>query len=81
MTSVVAPKTNMFALIGFIAAFVIPVVGIVLGVIASRQIGMTRESGRGLARWTIVGGVGSLLQVSFFTVWCVLFFGAIFAPR
>ena len=78
MTSgAVAPKTNMVALIGFIGAFVLPVAGIVLGVLATRQIGITRESGRGLARWAIVvGSAGALFQLAFFVVWLVLFVSA-----
>lgn len=73
-----APKTNLFALIGFIGAFVIPIVGIVLGAMATSQISRTHEPGRGLARGAIVVGMlGTLFQVGFFIVWATLFFGAL----
>ncbi len=73
----VLPKTNLFALIGFIAAFVIPPVGMVLGAMATRQIMVTREGGRGLARAAvIVGLLGTLLQIGFFVIWFTLFFTA-----
>ena len=72
------PKTNLFALIGFIGAFMIPIVGIVLGAMATSQISRTNESGRGLARGAIaVGILGTLFQVGFFVVWFSLFFGMI----
>jgi hypothetical protein len=71
------PKTNTLALIGFIAAFMQPIVGIVLGVMAMRQIDVSHEGGRGLARWAvIVGIVGTSLTGIFFIVWLVLFTSA-----
>ena len=73
-----APKANLFALIGFIGAFIIPIVGIVLGAMALSQISRTHESGRGLARGAIVVGIlGTLFQVGFFILWATLFFGAV----
>lgn len=74
-----APRTNMLALIGFIAAFVMPVAGIILGVFALRQLrtpGNT-ESGAGLARWALViGAIGTVFFVLFFILWATLFFSA-----
>ena len=71
------PRTNMFALLGFIAAFILPPVGVVFGAIGTRQISQTREGGRGLARWAvIVGLLGTLMQLAFFVVWLTLFVGA-----
>jgi hypothetical protein len=73
-----APKTNTLALIGFIAAFVIPVVGIVLGAMGMKQTRVTGEGGRGLARAAVfLGSLFTLLQVGFFIVWASLFFGAL----
>ena len=70
------------ALIGFIGAFVIPVVGIVLGVIGLNQTRVTREGGRGLARAAVVlGSVFTLLQVGFFIVWLSLFLNAMSQVR
>jgi hypothetical protein len=76
MTQVAAAtKTNLFALIGFIAAFLIPVVGIVFGAIATRQIRDTGEGGRGLSRAAIIIGIaGAVFQLAFFIVWLTLFF-------
>ncbi len=68
------PRTNTLALVGFIASFMIPIVGIVLGAMAQRQIAVTREGGRGLARAAvIIGVVGTIVQVIFFIVWLSLF--------
>ncbi|QOD94804.1 DUF4190 domain-containing protein [Chryseoglobus sp. 28M-23] len=52
----------------------LPIVGIVLGVMARRQIAVTHEGGRGLATAAlIVGIVGTTVQVIFFIVWLSLF--------
>lgn len=78
-TATTVPKTNMLSLVGFIAAFVVPIAGLVLGVLALRQLRTpgNPESGAGLARWAmIIGILGSLAQVSFFIVWLTLFFSA-----
>jgi len=67
-------RTNTFALVGFIASFMIPIAGLVLGILATRQIEQTRESGRGLARAaTIIGLLGTVFQGLFFIVWLILF--------
>ncbi|WP_337006341.1 MULTISPECIES: DUF4190 domain-containing protein [unclassified Microbacterium] len=75
-----APRTNTLALVGFIAAFVIPVAGLILGIFALRQLHVpgNTESGAGLARWAIViGSIISVFYVLFFIVWFSLFFTAI----
>jgi len=71
----VAPiRINTLALVGFIASFMIPIAGLVLGILAIRQIEQTHESGRGLARAaTIIGLLGTVFQVLFFIVWLILF--------
>lgn len=74
-----APRTNTLALVGFIAAFIIPVGGLVLGIIARRQLDASAnvESGRGLARWAmIIGALGTVFQLGFFIVWLSLFVNA-----
>lgn len=73
-------KTNQLALIGFIAAFIIPLAGVILSVIARRQLDApgNRESGRGLARWAmVIGLLGTLAQIGFFILWFSLFFRAV----
>ncbi|MDF2510048.1 MAG: hypothetical protein K0Q52_3907 [Microbacterium sp.] len=79
-SSTIAPRTNTVALIGFIAAFVVPVAGIILGAYALRQLrapGNT-ESGAGLARWALViGSVLTVVFVVFFMLWATLFFSAL----
>ncbi|GAA2930232.1 hypothetical protein GCM10010458_11000 [Microbacterium luteolum] len=79
-TATTAPRTNTLSLVGFIAAFVIPVAGLILGVFALRQLRApgNLESGAGLARWAMVIGVlGALAQLIFFIVWFTLFFSAL----
>ncbi|APH44469.1 hypothetical protein BMW26_05450 [Microbacterium sp. 1.5R] len=73
-------KTNLLALVGFIAAFVIPLAGVILSIFARRQLDApgNTESGRGLARWAMVIGIlGTLAQVTFFILWFSLFFRAV----
>lgn len=61
------------AIIAFAASFLIPVAGIVLGVLALRETARTGEPGRGLARaGLVIGVVYSVLQVGFFIVWLSL---------
>lgn len=73
-------KTNTLALVGFIAAFVIPLAGLILGVLARRQLSTpgNPETGRGLARWAmVIGALGMVFQLIFFIVWASLFFSAL----
>jgi len=74
MTTTYPPRTNTLALVGFIASFMIPIVGIVLGIMARRQIEVTKEGGRGLARAAVyIGAAGATFQLIFFIVWLSLF--------
>lgn len=78
MSATYPPRTNTLALVGFIASFMIPIVGIVLGAMAQRQIAVTHEGGRGLARAAvIIGALGATFQLIFFIVWLSLFSAAI----
>lgn len=73
-------RTNQLALIGFIAAFLIPPAGVILSVLARRQLDApgNSESGRGLARWAMVVGVlGTFAQIGFLLIWFSLFFRAV----
>ncbi len=71
----VVPHTNTLAIIGFVGAFMIPVVGIVLGIMAQRQIAVNHEEGGTLAKAAvIVGVVGTALLVVFFIVWFAMLF-------
>ncbi|MBN9177557.1 MAG: DUF4190 domain-containing protein [Microbacterium sp.] len=75
-----APRTNTLALVGFIAAFVIPVAGLVIGIVARNQLSRpgNLEGGRGFARWAmIIGAAGTVFQLAFFAVWLSLFVTAI----
>jgi uncharacterized membrane protein len=72
------PKTNTFALIGFIGVFFLPLLGIVFGVLAKRQIESTNEAGRGFAQWAFgLGIAGTAFQIVFFIVWLGFFITAI----
>jgi Domain of unknown function (DUF4190) len=56
----------------------IPVVGVVLGVMARKQLDVSGESGRGLARAAVIIGIlGTLFQLAFFIVWLSLFATAV----
>ena len=78
MTTTPVPRTNTLALVGFIASFMLPVVGIVLGVLARKQMDVSGESGRGLARAAVVIGIlGTLFQLAFVVVWLSLFATAV----
>lgn len=69
------PRTNTFALIGFIGVFFMPILGIIFGVLAQRQIAVTNEAGRGFARWALgLGIAGTAFYVLFFIVWFAMFF-------
>ena len=70
-------RINTLALVAFIAAFIVPVAAIVLGILAGRQLNIpgNRETGHGLARAAlIIGIVSTSLQVLFFIVWFALLF-------
>jgi len=72
MTVAAPPRTNVLALVGFIAAFVAPPAGIIFGAIALRQIKERGEGGRGLAVADIWIGIGLCLVWAFFiTLWLV----------
>ncbi len=56
--------TNTLAILALVMAFVVSPVGLVLGIVARRQIRQTGEQGDGLAlAGIIVGGIGTALGV------------------
>jgi hypothetical protein len=69
-----AARTSTMAIIAFVASFIVPVVGLILGILARREVARTHESGEGLARAAfIIGLVLTALQVAFFVAWLALF--------
>ena len=72
------PKTNVLAIIAFVAAFVVPIAAIVLGHISVSQLRTSGEQGRGLAiAGLVVGYVFTAIGVLFFILWFTLFFGVV----
>ncbi|WNV76623.1 DUF4190 domain-containing protein [Geodermatophilus sp. DSM 44513] len=64
--------TNTFAILALVMAFVVSPVGLVLGILARRQIRQTGEQGDGLAlAGIIVGGIGTALVVLAFLVFAL----------
>ena len=65
-----APPTNVLAILALVAAFLAPPAGLVLGIVAQRQIAQSRESGQGLAlAGTIVGGILTAFVTLFLIAW------------
>ena len=50
-------RTNTLAIVAIILAIVVPVAGIVVGIIARRQVIRTGEQGRGLSTAAIIVGI------------------------
>ncbi len=57
-TGVPARHTNVLAIVALVTAFVMPVLGIVFGVLARREIRRTGEDGGMFATWGIWIGAG-----------------------
>ena len=72
------PRTNVLAIIALIAAFVVPLAGIVCGHIALAQIKRSGGAGRGLAlSGTVLGYVFSLLYIGIYVVAAALYLPAV----
>jgi hypothetical protein len=72
----VVAKTNTLAVIAFVTAFVVPVAGLVIAVVARRQLSApgNTESGNGFARWAmVIGAIGVLFQTVFLIIWISAF--------
>lgn len=66
------PRTNTLAIIALIAAFVVPLAGIIVGHIALGQIKRTGEAGHGLAlAGTILGYVFTIGYIILFIVYAI----------
>ncbi|MFJ4076204.1 MULTISPECIES: DUF4190 domain-containing protein [unclassified Curtobacterium] len=66
-------RTNTLAIISLVAAFVAPLIGFILGLVAMSQARRRSEGGRGLAlAAVIVGGVVTLLYIGLFVTIAVL---------
>ncbi|TFV68220.1 UNVERIFIED_ORG: DUF4190 domain-containing protein [Bacillus sp. AZ43] len=67
--------TNTLAILALVMAFVFAPAGLVLGIVARRQIRQTGEDGDGLAlAGIIVGGIVTALFVFFIVFWIIAFF-------
>lgn len=73
-----APRTNVLAIISFVAAFVMSVAAVVCGHIALSQIKRTGEGGRGLAiAGLVLGYAGIGFFALFFVIWLVMFIAVV----
>ena len=67
-------RTNVLAIIALIAAFVVPLAGIICGHIALSQIKRTGENGRGLAlAGTVLGYIFTVLGLLFIIAYFAFF--------
>lgn len=65
VTTPSATGTNTLAIASFVCAFLIPIIGAVLGFVARSQISKTRENGDGLAlAGIIIGIIGTIANVA-----------------
>lgn len=71
-------KTNTMAVVAIILAFLLPLVGLILGIVALSQIKKRSEGGRGLAIASIIISVFIMLMQ---LVVIGIFWGAIFAAK
>lgn len=60
-TAPASGKTNTMAIVALVFAFLCPLIGIILGVVAKNQIKQTGEGGDGLATAAIIIGVVSMV--------------------
>jgi hypothetical protein len=66
--------TNTMAILALVMAFVFAPAGLVLGIVARRQIRQTGEDGDGLAlAGIIVGGIVTAIFVFFIVLWIIAF--------
>jgi len=80
VSSVTPMRTNTLAVVGFIAAFVVPIAGLVIGIVARNQLGRpgNTEGGAGFARWAmIIGALGTAANLLFLAIWASFFANAL----
>lgn len=77
-TIVQAAPTNTLAIVTIIAAFVLPLAGIITGHIALKQLKTSGESGHALAKWgLILSYIFVGLGVLFFIIWMIVMAAAL----
>jgi hypothetical protein len=80
VSSVTPMRTNTLAVVGFIAAFLVPIAGLVIGIVARNQLGRpgNTEGGAGFARWAmVVGALGTAANLVFIVIWASFFANAL----
>ena len=65
-------KTNLYAILGFVFAFIMPPVGLVLSIIALNDMKKKNEGGKGLA-------IAGIIIPSIYILFVILFFVAFFS--
>ena len=71
---VYARPTNTMAILALVMAFVFAPAGLILGIVARKQIRQTGEDGDGLAlAGIIVGGIVTAIFVFFIVLWIIAF--------
>lgn len=72
------PKTNAFSIVAIIGGFVLPIVGVIFGILSLNQIKKTGEQGKGLALTGIIaGGFFTLCQLIYlFFIFSIVGIGA-----
>ncbi|MFI5061654.1 MAG: DUF4190 domain-containing protein [Actinomycetales bacterium] len=72
----VQPRYNTLAIVAFILAFFVSIVGIILGFVALSQIKRTGEQGRGLALAAVIIG---FVEIVIGVIFAIIFFIALAA--
>ncbi|GAB2528025.1 DUF4190 domain-containing protein [Paramicrobacterium agarici] len=70
-------KYNVMAIVGFILAFIVNIVGAILSFVALSQIKKTGEKGRGLAIAGVIIGLASLVITIIYIIIVVAFLGSV----
>jgi hypothetical protein len=60
-TGAAQSKLNTLSIVAIIGAFVVPIVGVVVGIISLRQIKQTGERGHGLALAGVIVGIALIV--------------------
>ncbi|RKW70693.1 DUF4190 domain-containing protein [Galactobacter caseinivorans] len=71
-----APKTNTMAIVGFVLAFVVNIAGLIVSIIARKQIKQSGEGGAGLA---LAGIIISSISIVLSLLWVALIIIAVAA--
>ncbi|MDR2524119.1 MAG: DUF4190 domain-containing protein [Candidatus Nomurabacteria bacterium] len=66
-------STNTMAILGLIFAFIFPIVGLILSIVAKGQIKKTGEGGSGLAT---AGLIISIVWMAFIVIWMIVVIAA-----